>query len=564
MNSLIRLSRRLRNQAGYTRKTRPLRRGITPPINKSDSLSKAIQKLPLAKELVLPLRVYQSLTLEPVVKEGEAVLKGQVIASLDGFNIHAPSSGTVATIEDRPYANPAGLYAPCIVINTDGMDRWHPSISDRASENFNERSPYALIELIAEAGITGLGGAGFPCHQKLHSATQHNIDTLIINAMECEPSIAADEALLQERATQVVEGIKILQYILHAKTCLVAIEDSKDAAIKQLLSAVEGSDIEVVILPTRYPSGSEQQLIKALCDKELARGQLPASIGVHCQNVATSYAIFEAICLGRPLVSRITTITGDALASCNVEVLLGTPVVDALEFCDENALEKTKSLIFGGPLMGVELANELCPVNATTNCIIASQSQTLLKPEQDCIRCGFCAQVCPAYLLPQQLLLASQQGAHEQARAGGLQDCIECGACNYVCPSHIPLVQYYRAEKAELRNLDAMASRAQHWQQRFENHQARLDKQKATALDRRSRALRMRAKAPQAPIKTDLHDEQIKAPSSATAETSAVLSADQAKSDIQAALARARAKKAQQQQSTAISDKPHPKSEEKE
>jgi len=555
MNALARLSRRLRKQPGYSRPIKSLVGGISPPLEKEAALSHPILLAPIAQQLVVPLEQYRGAIATPVVKQGEAVHKGQVIASLNGMNIHAGTSGIISAIEMRPVAHASGLLGMCIVISADGKDTWHPRARSHEYSDYKALSPELLIAAIRDAGIAGLGGAGFPMHKKLALQDRTGIDTLIINAVECEPYIAADEALLIERAEHVVAGIEVLCHILKPRQCIIAIEDSKPKAIDRLIAALKGTVIELVIIPTRYPSGSEKQLIRILTGKELAHGQFPADIGIHCQNVGSCYAIHQAIVLGQPLVSRVCTITGSATAKPqNIEVTLGTPIAEALALCGVSTLAECDSIIIGGPLMGIEIHDEQTPITTTTNCVIASKAETFSQPnEQDCIRCGFCAQACPAKLLPQQLLVACKQGLHDQAITLGIHDCIECGACNYVCPSKIPLVQYYRAEKAQLRENTEKQQRARYWQTRFDAHQMRVNTEKATALDRRSRALSARAKAPDAPVVTKLHDEDVALQKNKSESLqTAPMSADKTKSDIQAALQRAKAKKAQRQNSATI------------
>lgn len=551
MNALVRLGRRLRKQPGYTRPIKSIVGGISPAPNKESPLAKPILRAPIPKLLVVPLEQYRGAIATPVVEQGDSVSKGQVIATNNGMNIHAATSGIISAIELRPVTHASGLLGMCIIIDADGKDTWHPSIGSSALSDYKTLTPDILIAAIRAAGIAGLGGAGFPTHKKLALQDRSGIETLIINAVECEPYIAADEALLIEHAEHVIKGIEVLQHILCPKQCLIAIEDSKPKAIESLIAALADTAIELVIIPARYPSGSEKQLIRILTGKELEQGQFPADIKIHCQNVGSSYAIYQAIVLGQPLVSRICTITGSAtVRPQNIELALGTPIADALALCGTAALTEGDSLIIGGPLMGIEIHDARTPITKTTNCVIASKAETYPQSiEQDCIRCGFCAQACPAKLLPQQLLVASEQGLHDQAMTLGINDCIECGACSYVCPSKIPLVQYYRAEKAQLRENTEKQQRARYWQTRFDAHQIRVNTEKATALDRRSRALSARAKAPGAPVITNLHDAEVSPPNKSEPTQAAPMSADKAKSDIQAALLRAKAKKAQRQNS---------------
>lgn len=486
--------------------------GVHPPEHKTDSSEAAIRVAPLPPRLVLPLSQHAGAPAEPVVAVGERVLKGQVIAKAKGMvsaNVHAPSSGIVAAIELRPVQHPSGLEQPCIVIDTDGRDEWiaHAGIAD-----WQARDPAELVALFREAGIAGMGGAGFPTAVKV--APRKPIDQLILNAVECEPYITADDRLMRERARDVVEGLKILRHILRPREVLVGIEDNKPQAIAAMRQAVDGTGMEVVVVPTKYPSGGEKQLIENLTGKEVPSGGLPADVGVVCCNTGTAHAVFRAITHGEPVISRITTLTGDALARRgNVEVLVGTPVIDLLRDAglDERNLHR---LVMGGPMMGFTLQSPAVPVVKTTNCLIAASVAELPDPapEQPCIRCGACAEACPASLLPQQLYWFSKAGEFDKAQDQHLMDCIECGACAYVCPSSIPLVQYYRYAKGEVRKQQAEERKADRAKQRFEARKARLEAEQAEREARRkarAEAAKTRAEAPVTAVAAPAIDEAV-------------------------------------------------------
>lgn len=473
----------------------PIPGGVHPPENKHQSLQRPITFAGIPKQLVLPLSMHIGAPAKPIVAIGEKVAKGQRIAISNGFvsaPLHAPTSGTVIAIEDHAIAHSSGLTAPCIVIESDDLDTWCElfPVADWAS-----RDPSDLIERIRQAGIAGMGGAGFPSAVKL--ATDKPIDTLVINGVECEPYITADQILMTERADQIMAGIAILQHLLKPQRVLLGTEDNKPEAIAALRAAAP-ADVEILVVPTKYPSGGEKQLIQLLTGREVPSGGLPADVGVVCLNVATTIAIHRAIRFGEPLISRITTLTGDAFANPgNVEVLLGTPVAFLLAHgqCDETTLSR---LIMGGPMMGFTLSDRSVPIVKTSNCILAPTAAELPPPPpaQACIRCGMCAEACPASLLPQQLYWFSRAGEHDKLKQHHLFDCIECGACSYSCPSNIPLVQYYRASKAEIRQADADAQKAEHAKQRFEARQARLqrlEEEKAAQRAARAEAAKKRA-----------------------------------------------------------------------
>jgi electron transport complex protein RnfC len=453
--------------------------GIHPQENKLQSLGHGIETPPLPRELIVPLQQHIGARAEPCVAVGEKVLKGQLIAEASGFvscPLHAPTSGTVTAIGPAPYPHASGLEEWAIRIEADGEDRWCEldPISD-----FRALEPAALLDIIRAAGISGLGGAGFPTAVKLKARPEQKIHTLIINGTECEPYITADDSAMRYRAEQIVSGIEVLMHILRPEQVLIGIEDNKPEAIEAMRAAVGERPMQVVVFPTKYPSGGEKQLIQILTGKEVPSGGLPADLGMVCQNVGTLLAIHDAVVLGQPLIKRITTLTGDALSHpTNVEALIGTPIRDLLTFAGLQP-EKLYRLVMGGPMMGFTLQSMDAPIVKTTNCLLAGSKAELPPPPpaQPCIRCGLCAEACPASLLPQQLHFFALGKDYDQLKRQNLFDCIECGACSYVCPSSIPLVQYYRAAKSEIRALDLQQHKADHSRQRFEHRQERLQRE---------------------------------------------------------------------------------------
>lgn len=477
--------------------------GIHPAEHKALSNRTSIQPAPPPKQLIVPLAQHLGAPAEPCVQLGERVLKGQKIADAAGLisaPVHAPTSGVVSFIGPQPYPHASGLPGTAIVIDSDGLERWtelHPQPHYRSVE------PAALLEIIRQAGISGLGGAGFPAAVKLGARTTQKIHTLIINGTECEPYITADDLLMREQAEQLVAGIEILAYLIGPETILIGIEDNKPEAIAAVRAAVGERPFTVKVFPTKYPSGGEKQLIQILTGEEVPSGGLPADIGMLCQNVGTCVAIHDAVLLGKPLISRVTTLTGEALARpMNVEALIGTPVRELLEFAGLDA-SRLDRLLMGGPMMGFTLPSLDVPLIKTTNCLLAVTAAELPPPAPalPCIRCGECAEACPASLLPQQLHFFALGHEHAQLRAHNLFDCIECGACAYVCPSSIPLVQYYRAAKAEIRELELKQQKAEHSKQRFEMRQERLRRaEEHKEAERKARAEKAaRAKAAQTP-----------------------------------------------------------------
>ena len=507
--------------------------GVHPEENKVQSTRTPIAYPPLPKELVLPLNQHSGAPAEALVNIGDKVLKGQMLARANGFvsaPVHAPTSGTVTAIESRPVPHWSGLDETCLVLIPDGQDTW---CELAPLPNYREYEKDTLVQRIHDAGIVGLGGAGFPAAVKMASRNASKIHTLIVNGAECEPYITADDLLMRERAEQLVSGIEILQHMLSPEQVLIGIEDNKPEAITAMQQACAGKDgIEVCVVPTKYPSGDAQRLIWLLTGKEVPNDARSVDIGMLCYNVGTIVAIHDAIIEGKPLISRITTLTGDALEHPgNVEALVGTPAQHLLEFA---GLKKRTfdTLIQGGPMMGYTLDTAEVPVVKVSNCFIAGSRQEFppAPPAQACIRCGMCAEVCPLSLLPQQLHWYAKSQNHDQLQHHNLFDCIECGACAYVCPSAIPLVQYYRAAKDEIRTQKARSDKAERSRLRFEQRQARLE---GAAAEKEARRKANAEKA-----------RKLKEAKAANAGTSTPESADEPVDPVKAALERAKAKKA--------------------
>ncbi|WP_213908862.1 electron transport complex subunit RsxC [Stutzerimonas nitrititolerans] len=519
--------------------------GIHPPERKELSNRAPIQRMPLPARLIVPLAQHLGAPAEPCVTLGEQVLKGQLIAEASGFvsaPVHAPTSGTVSFIGPQPYPHVSGMTATAIVIDSDGRDQW---IELQPHTEYRQLPPAELLNIIRQAGINGLGGAGFPTAVKLTAPPTQTIRTLIINGTECEPYITADDLLMREKAAELVAGIEILEYLIRPQQVLIGIEDNKPEAIAAVRTAIGERPYVLKVFPTKYPSGGEKQLIQILTGEEVPSGGLPADIGMLCQNVGTCVAVHDAVLLGKPLISRITTLTGEALARpMNVEALIGTPVAELLAFAGLDS-GKLNRLIMGGPMMGFTLPSMDVPLIKTTNCLLASTLAELPPPPPalPCIRCGECAEVCPASLLPQQLHFFALGQEHEQLKAYNLFDCIECGACAYVCPSSIPLVQYYRAAKGEIRALEQKQQKAEHSRQRFEWRQERLRRaEEQKEADRKARAERA-ARAKQAQAQTAGQDDTV-APVQAQ---KAGLSEEQKKLKIEASMAQVALKKAEKQ-----------------
>ncbi|MFC4258745.1 electron transport complex subunit RsxC [Marinobacter lacisalsi] len=473
--------------------------GIHPAENKHQSTNGPIRSAGLPERLVLPLQQHIGEPAEPVVQPGDQVLKGQKIADVTagmGVPVHAPTSGTIVSIERLPVPHPSGMADWCIVLEPDGDDAW---CELRPIADYHSLDREAVLDRIRDAGISGMGGAGFPTNIKLRPPRDRNVSTLILNGAECEPYITADDMAMRERANEVQKGLKIMAWILRPERCVVAIEDNKPEAIEAMRKATEGTQTEVVVIPTQYPSGGEKQLIQILTGMEVPSGGIPADIGVMCQNVGTAIAVSRAIYRGEPLISRVTTVTGAGVSEPgNFDALIGTPIRHLLTLAgfDKSRINR---LILGGPMMGYTLEDTAVPVVKTTNCVIAATESELPTPppEQPCIRCGMCAEVCPMELLPQQLFWHAKAQDFDRAEHLNLFDCIECGACSYVCPSSIPLVQYYRYAKGEIRTQRAEQLKADRARERFEARQARLEREQEEKELRRKERARAAAEAQQ-------------------------------------------------------------------
>lgn len=470
--------------------------GVHPDEHKLESSELPSTRAPLPSKLVLPLQQHIGAKARAVVQAGDKVLKGQLLARAEGMvsaAIHAPTSGTVLSVGLHTIPHPSGLPELCIVMQPDGAERR----GEHAPLDYRALPKADLLAQLRDGGIVGLGGATFPAHVKF-SASQ-GIQTLVINGAECEPWITTDDRLMRECAAEIVQGIEILRHLAEPAEILIGIEDNKPQAVAAMQQACAGTGIEVVVVPTLYPSGGEKQLIRILTGKEVPSGGRPLNIGVACSNVATIYAIHRLVNHGEPLLSRMVTVTGNVKTPQNFEALIGTPLAELVQLAG-GALPGSDGFIMGGPMMGLHVTDGQLPVVKGTNCIIVKSAELFPAPPPalPCIRCTRCAQACPADLQPQELYWFAKAKNFDKARVYNLFDCIECGACSYVCPSHIPLVQYYRFAKSEISAQDreqaASAAAREHYEFRME----RLEREKREKTERLAQKEQAAALAKQA------------------------------------------------------------------
>lgn len=467
--------------------------GIHPADNKLQSSQSPVVDAGLPPRLIIPLRQHAGPAGDLLVQVGDKVKKGQPLtryAKGRVVPVHASTSGTITEIGNHTVAHPSGLGDLCVILTPDGEDEWGERNGKADYWNL-ERGE--LLELIQQAGVAGLGGAVFPTHSKLDGRGQLT-EVLIVNGLECEPYITTDDRLMQQYADEIMDGIRVLKHLLKPKLTLIGVEDNKPEAIEQLTRHATDEDVLVKTVPTKYPSGGAKQTIELLTGRQVPKGGRAVDIGIMVLNVATVFAIKRAIIDGEPLIERIVTLTGDSFKKPgNAWVRLGTPVRWLLQRFELQP-EAEQRVIMGGPMMGFTLPHAMVPVVKATNCLLAPTQAELPAPgpEQPCIRCSACADACPATLLPQELYWYSRAKEYDKAEKLNLMDCIECGACAWVCPSEIPLVQYYKIAKDDIREARAEAEKAERAKQRFEAKQARFEREKAAREARHAEAAAQR------------------------------------------------------------------------
>lgn len=411
-----------------------------------------VTNMPVAKKLYIPLQQHVGKAAEPVVKVGDRVLKGQLLAHSQGMisaPVHAPSSGIIADINPYPAPHPSALPIRTVVIETDGQDEW--GALNTVSDPFSLEAEEISLR-VGAAGVVGMGGATFPAAVKLNLGRNSKIHTLLINGGECEPYLTCDDRLMQERAEEIVDGIRIMLHGMEAGEARIGIEDNKPAAIRTMRKAcLPYANIRVVKVPTRYPMGWDRQLIRFITGKEVPAGARATDVGVLMHNVATAYAVHKAIRLGEPLINRIVTVSGGATGRpMNVEVPIGTLISELFALCQVDA-DQAARIVMGGPMMGDALPHSDLPVVKATSGVLALNADEINSGlEQPCIRCASCIKACPAGLLPVDMVNRIRANQLDAAVSIGLKDCISCGSCSYVCPSNIPLVHYFKYASGEL------------------------------------------------------------------------------------------------------------------
>ncbi len=426
--------------------------GVHPEENKMSSHA-VIEVLPVPKQVIVPLGQNLGAPSKPIVKKGDKVKVGQLLAEAGGFisaNIHSPVSGTVLKIDTA--IDSSGYKRPCVFINVDG-DEWEEGI-DRTDDLITkiELSPEEIVNKVKAAGIVGLGGATFPTSVKLMPPPGKTAEFLIINGVECEPYLTSDHRVMLERGQEIMVGIQILMKALKVDKAFIGIENNKKDAIGHLTELARTyPGIQVVPLKVQYPQGGEKQLIKAVVNREVPSGKLPIEVGCVVQNVGTALAVYEAVQKNKPLIERVVTVTGKGVKKpSNFMVRVGTPIqqlIDAAEGLPEN----TGKVISGGPMMGKALTSLDSPVvKGTSGVLIMEKEESGRKQGSPCIRCSKCTYVCPMGLEPFLLSKAAKLGKFEMAENEMIMDCIECGSCQYTCPASIPLLDYLRLGKLKV------------------------------------------------------------------------------------------------------------------
>ncbi len=424
--------------------------GVHPNENKGYARDKETQVFPEPDLLVIPMSQHIGAPCKPLVKKGDLVTVGQKIGDNQGLcvPVHASVSGKVKAVEARPHTN--GTTVMSVVIENDHLDTLCEDIKPRTQEEVDNLTKEELIGIIREAGIVGMGGATFPTHVKLNG---QGVDTVIVNAGECEPYITADDRLCREQPDKLISGLKVIMKIFGLSEGHIGIEDNKPEAVKALTAALCKEDgITIDVLPAKYPQGAEKQLIYAVTGREVPSGALPATVGCAVFNAATVKAIHDAVYEGMPLIRRIVTVSGDILMEPkNLLVPIGTPFSALIDACGHS--ENPYKVLSGGPMMGMAQYDLSVPTIKGVNAItVLGRSNKYDVEDYHCLRCGKCIDACPMKLMPVLMYKAMQSGDVQEMKDNNIMDCIECGSCAYTCPASVPLVLGFRVAKQVIRN----------------------------------------------------------------------------------------------------------------
>ena len=417
--------------------------GVHPPDSKEYSKNYAIEEIPLPSKVIISLSQHIGSPAKPVVKIGDNVLTGQKIAEAQGFvsiPMHASISGKITKIAKFPHTT--GTIQMGIEITGDGQDKW---IELENKKKYLSMSVEKMKKRISDAGICGMGGAGFPTHVKLSPPKEKPIDTLILNGIECEPYLTADYRVMLEQPEEIINGLKILMKIVDAKKSIIGIEANKPDAIKKMIELTKNEkSIKVIGLKLKYPQGAEKQLIYAATKRKVPnKGGLPMDIGVIVQNVGTSIAVYEAVRYNKPLIDRVITVTGKIVRNPkNLKARIGILCFDLLEYCG-GTTEKIGKVISGGPMMGFALSTLDTPIaKVSSGLLLLDKKEAHKDVESTCLRCGRCVDICPMNLVPSLIAHNVRYNDWDMAEKYGVLDCMKCGSCVYVCPSHIKLIQW--------------------------------------------------------------------------------------------------------------------------
>lgn len=439
-------------KGGVLRAVKKVRGGVKVAHHKNTAELEVV-RIPTPSKVVIPMQQHIGAPCEPVVKVGDEVAVGQLIGDSDKFisaPIHASVSGKVTAIGEVKLPN--GSVSKAVTIESDGEMRLWEGIKPPKVETRED-----LIKAVRDSGLVGLGGAGFPTHVKLNFPPDKNIDTLVVNAAECEPYITVDYRECMENSWDILSGVYALKELLGFKQVIIAAEDNKPEAFKVLGKIADhdadiDDSVKLMVLESKYPQGAEKMMVQSATGRRVPPGKLPADVGCVVMNVASVAFISRYLKTGKPLVSRSLTVDGSAIAAPkNVRVPVGTDIGEIIDFCGGFKGEPCK-ILTGGPMMGLAIVDTDLPVLKQNNAILAfTADDAVLKPETDCIRCGRCVAACPMSLMPTNIVKAAKIKDVDALKRAGVTVCMECGSCAFACPAGKPLVQHMRLAKAILR-----------------------------------------------------------------------------------------------------------------